>query len=208
MKREHRESDSFDNSLQGEVFVFWYEKCRYWTVSTCLLLWRNDRWERRSCEQQTSGTRDALVQYFLINVSIPLYLYPPCDITPSVITFNSANINKNTYRVQKNVRNAHLTHPRLRVSGIQLCTEMYIIHQDNNVQRSPVITTSVYTVPRLQRQIFCGSNYFLTVNHNITLLDYNNTRLSRCKIFSPFHDVITKFDSIVGFFFCLKDQGS
>ena len=30
---EYKESDLFDNSLQGQVFMFWYEKCRYWTVT-------------------------------------------------------------------------------------------------------------------------------------------------------------------------------
>jgi hypothetical protein len=33
-----------------------------------------------------------------------------------------------------------------------------------------VITTKVYTTPRLWHQIFCGTDYFLTVNHNVTIL--------------------------------------
>jgi aromatic ring-opening dioxygenase catalytic subunit (LigB family) len=46
---------SFQNarSLQHKtwrVFIFWYEKCGYKTVSICLLLSRNDRWERRPCK--------------------------------------------------------------------------------------------------------------------------------------------------------------
>ena len=34
---------------------------------------------------------------------------------------------------------------------------------------NPVITTSVYATPRLHRQVFLGTNWFLSVNHNITL---------------------------------------
>jgi hypothetical protein len=64
------------------------------------------------------------------------------------------------------------------------------------LQWNPVITTSVYATPRLYRQISCGNNYFLTVNHNAILLGYNVTRGYLYKIFSPFHDVITDFDYI------------
>jgi hypothetical protein len=32
-------------------------------------------------------------------------------------------------------------------------------HTDTHVQSKPVITTSVYVTPRLQRQIFCGTKY-------------------------------------------------
>jgi hypothetical protein len=47
----------------------------------------------------------------------------------------------------------------------------------DKMQSNPVITTSFYTTHRLQRQIFCGTDYLLTVSRNITLLGYNNTRL-------------------------------
>jgi hypothetical protein len=43
--------------------------------------------------------------------------------------------------------------------------------------RTRLLTTSVYTTPRLYRQVFCGTNHFLTANHNVTLLGYNDTRL-------------------------------
>ena len=46
---------------------------------------------------------------------------------------NNANINKKQLLRIKNVRNAHRTNPRLRVSGIELCREMCVIPQDNNV---------------------------------------------------------------------------
>jgi hypothetical protein len=36
--------------------------------------------------------------------------------------------------------------------------------------------------------------FFLTADHNIILLGYNNTPLLGHKMFSPFHDVITAFD--------------
>jgi hypothetical protein len=42
--------------------------------------------------------------------------------------------------------------------------------------------------------MFRGANYFRTFNRNIILLGYNNTRLQRHKIFSPFYDVKTEFD--------------
>jgi len=42
---------------------------------------------------------------------------------------------------------------------------------------NPVLTTSISTKSRLQRQIFCGINYFLTTNHYIILLWWNNVRL-------------------------------
>ena len=38
-----------------------------------------------------------------------------------------------------------------------------------HLQLNPCITTSVYATPRLYRQILCGTNQFLTANHNITL---------------------------------------
>ena len=57
-------------------------------------------------------------------------------------------------------------------------------------------TTSVYTTNRFQCHIFCSSSQFLAVKHNIILLGYNNTRLYRHKIFSPFHDVITEYNCI------------
>jgi hypothetical protein len=59
------------------------------------------------------------------------------------------NINKKHLLRTENVRNAHVTHPRLRVSGIYLCIEMCVIPQGNNEQWNPVITTSVYMTPRL-----------------------------------------------------------
>jgi len=62
------------------------------------------------------------------------------------------------------------------------------------LQWNPVKRTSVYATSRLYRQISCGTNYFLTVNHNVILLGYNDTRGYRHKIFSPFQDVITDFD--------------
>ena len=46
------------------------------------------------------------------------------------------------------------------------------------LQRNPVITTSVYATPRLQRQILCGAKLFVTVNHTITLVSYNDTKYS------------------------------
>ena len=45
-------------------------------------------------------------------------------------------------------------------------------------------------------QSFCGTNQFLTVHHNMILIGYNNTCVLRHKIFSPFHDVMIKFDSL------------
>jgi hypothetical protein len=51
------------------------------------------------------------------------------------------------------------------------------IAQNEEIQSNPVITTSVYATPLLKRQIFCGTNKFLTVNHDIILLGYNDTRL-------------------------------
>lgn len=65
-----------------------------------------------------------------------------------------------------------------------------------------VVTKSVFANPLLQHQIFCGTNSYLTVNHNITLLDYNNTRLYRHAIFRPFHDVVAEFDCTL-LFTCL-----
>ena len=62
------------------------------------------------------------------------------------------------------------------------------------LQGNPVITTSVYATSRLNRKISCGTIYFLTVNHNVILLDYNDSSGYRHKIFSPFYDVITDFD--------------
>ena len=44
------------------------------------------------------------------------------------------------------------------------------------IQSNPVITTSVYT-PRIERQMVSGNNEFLTVNRNVILLGYNNSRL-------------------------------
>jgi hypothetical protein len=41
----------------------------------------------------------------------------------------------------------------------------------------PGYNDSVYTTPGLQRRIFRGTNKFLTVNHNIIVLGFNNTRL-------------------------------
>jgi hypothetical protein len=38
------------------------------------------------------------------------------------------------------------------------------------IQLNPVITTSVYVTPCLQRRMFCGTNLFLTVKHNIIRL--------------------------------------
>ena len=43
------------------------------------------------------------------------------------------------------------------------------------LQSNPVITTLVYMTPRLYSEMFCGTNYFITVNHNILLLSYNDT---------------------------------
>lgn len=62
-----------------------------------------------------------------------------------------------------------------------------------------VVTKSVFGNPSLQRQILCGTNSFLTVNHNITLLGYNNTRLYDHTIFSPFHDSVAEFDCTLRF---------
>ena len=41
----------------------------------------------------------------------------------------------------------------------------------------PVITTLVYALPRLYRQMLCGTKQFLTVSRNIILLACNNTRV-------------------------------
>jgi len=43
------------------------------------------------------------------------------------------------------------------------------------IESTPVITISVYVAPRLLRQISCGTNQLLTVNHNISILGHNNT---------------------------------
>jgi hypothetical protein len=51
----------------------------------------------------------------------------------------------------------------------------HFVHVGNKSNR--VATTSVYATPRLYRQILCGTNEFLTVNHNVVLLRYNNARL-------------------------------
>jgi hypothetical protein len=42
--------------------------------------------------------------------------------------------------------------------------------RNTHVESNPVITTSVCATPRLYRQMFCGTNKFLTVNYNIILL--------------------------------------
>jgi hypothetical protein len=49
--------------------------------------------------------------------------------------------------------------------------------------------TSVYTAPRLYRQISCGTNSFLTVKQNIILFGYNDTKQS-----VPFQNAIAEFD--------------
>jgi hypothetical protein len=60
-------------------------------------------------------------------------------------------------------------------------------------QSNPVVATSIYAKFRLERQIFCGINRFLTVT--ITLCSsVTTTFVSRHKIFSPFHSVIINFD--------------
>ena len=71
----------------------------------------------------------------------------------------------------------------------------FLISLLDQLEWSPVKTTSVYTAPHLQRQIFCGTNELLIINRNIILLGHNGTSLQRHKIFSPFHDVITDFDT-------------
>jgi hypothetical protein len=38
------------------------------------------------------------------------------------------------------------------------------------LQSNPVITTVVYVMPHLQYKVFCGTNSFLTVKHDIILL--------------------------------------
>jgi hypothetical protein len=60
-------------------------------------------------------------------------------------------------------------------------------------QSNPVITTSIYSTPRLCRQIISGAISFLTVNHNFILVGNNNPRLKRHKIFFHFYDVMTDF---------------
>ena len=44
--------------------------------------------------------------------------------------------------------------------------------------------------PPIACQIFCGTNQFVAVNHNIIFLGYNDTTYSVI-----FHDVITEFES-------------
>jgi hypothetical protein len=58
------------------------------------------------------------------------------------------------------------------------------------IQQNPVITTSVYATPRLQRQIFCGTKQFVTANHNTTLVGYKDIKYS-------VHEIITEFDCIM-----------
>jgi hypothetical protein len=40
-----------------------------------------------------------------------------------------------------------------------------------------LVITSVYMIHHLQSHIFCGSNSFVTVNHNIILLGYIDSNL-------------------------------
>jgi len=47
---------------------------------------------------------------------------------------------------------------------------------ESKIELNAVIT-SLFATPRLQHQIFCGTNYFLTINRNIRVLGYNNTCL-------------------------------
>jgi hypothetical protein len=71
-----------------------------------------------------------------------------------------------TLSVVTNYKHFHVTHI------------MQYTHIHTDTQPNPVITTSVNTTPRLYSQIYCGTNSFVTVNHNnIILLGYNDIRL-------------------------------
>jgi len=50
-------------------------------------------------------------------------------------------------------------------------------HTHTHTESNLVITTLVYMTPRLYGHMFCGTNYFITFNHNILLLRYNDTHL-------------------------------
>ena len=69
---------------------------------------------------------------------------------------------------------------------------------DPKLWYNQVITTLVYAASHLHCQIFCGTSQFLTVNHNIITLSYNNNCLLWGKIFGTLHDVIMEFDHIWG----------
>ena len=45
------------------------------------------------------------------------------------------------------------------------------------VESNPAVKTSVYATPSTLRPTFCANSLFPTVNHNVTFLGYNNTRL-------------------------------
>jgi len=47
-----------------------------------------------------------------------------------------------------------------------------------NIQPNPVIMTSVYATPCPYLQVVCGTRWFLTVNRNIALFGYNDTKYS------------------------------
>jgi hypothetical protein len=63
-----------------------------------------------------------------------------------------------------------------RYDDVRNCTSSFTICTAHQIQVNPVITTSVYATPRLYRQIFCGTNKFRTVNHNITQLSFITTQ--------------------------------
>jgi len=65
------------------------------------------------------------------------------------------------------------------------------------VESNPVVKRSVHATYSTLSQTFCGNSLFLTVNHNVAFLGYNNTHLHQHKIFGPFHDVITQFHCIL-----------
>jgi hypothetical protein len=82
-------------------------------------------------------------------------------------------------------------------------THTHVTHtHKGTMQSNPVITTSVYATPCPYRQIFCGTNWFLAVNHNIMLLDYKKILFITHKLFSPLHDV-TNFNCSMYICVCL-----
>ena len=52
-----------------------------------------------------------------------------------------------------------------------------VFHFKNKVYYNTFITISVYEIPHLRLPMFCGADYFLTFNRNITIICYNNTCL-------------------------------
>jgi hypothetical protein len=122
-----------------------------------------------------------LVCPFFISPVLPLLLKRPERRAEHFQPVAGLNINAGlpplipTLRLVTRHSFINIPHP-LTVRIATLYTHVWT-WKSSMLQSNPVVTTSVYTTPRLYRQTFCGTNSFLTANHNITLLGYNDTRL-------------------------------